>query len=69
MTRQQAHSRWDQVKGRVKQRWDRLTDEDIEQVRGNLERLVDALRDRYGYDRWSAEKEINSWRRTLRAAS
>jgi hypothetical protein len=66
MTRR--HSRWNDLKAKARQRWQRLTSEDIDGVRGNLERLVDALRLRYGYDRRSAEREIFRWSRTLSGA-
>ena len=65
MQPREPRQRWNNVKAQAKQRWDRLTDEDIARVRGSVDRLVDLLGQRYGYARWLAEKEIANWRRTL----
>jgi uncharacterized protein YjbJ (UPF0337 family) len=59
--------RWQQVKSGVKTRWNRLTDTDIEDIRGNAERLIEALQTRYGYGRHMALREITLWSRSLRA--
>lgn len=61
--------RWKQMQAQVKSRWNLLTDADIAGIRGNVERLVDALQLRYGYGRRDALREINLWSQSLRAAS
>lgn len=61
--------RWQQMQAQVKARWALLTDADIAGVRGNVERLIDALQLRYGYGRRDALREINLWSQSLRAAS
>ncbi len=66
--RRDGQGRWNALKHQVKARWNRLTDEDINNVGGNRERLVDALRQRYGYARWFADREIAKWSRSLAAA-
>ncbi len=54
-------STWFEMKGRVKQQWNKLTDDDIAQMHGRQEELVGALQKRYGYDRARAEREITTW--------
>lgn len=65
MAQATATQRWNAIKFKAQERWDRLSDAQLEYVQGNLERLVDALRHEYGYNRFLAEREILSWRQTL----
>jgi uncharacterized protein YjbJ (UPF0337 family) len=50
--------KWKQLKGRAREWWGQLTDDEIEQVQGNAERLAGLLQERYGYSREEAEREI-----------
>jgi hypothetical protein len=50
------------------QRWNRLTDRDLDQVRGNAERMVELLQARYGIERHEALAELEMWRRSLAAS-
>jgi len=54
---------WREVKGRVKQQWGKLTDDDLAQMQGRHEELVGALQKRYGYDKARAEREVDTWLR------
>lgn len=67
MTQIQARNRWQQLTGAVRDRWSALTEDDVRQVRGNTERLITALQDRYGFAREEAIKELTSWSRSLAA--
>jgi uncharacterized protein YjbJ (UPF0337 family) len=69
MTRQQSNQRWNAMKIGVRQRWSRLSDAQLDYVRGNLDRLVAALQQSYGYDRRMAEREITNWRNTMSRVS
>jgi uncharacterized protein YjbJ (UPF0337 family) len=53
--------RWRELKGQLKQRWSKLTDDDIAKLSGKQEELVFALRRRYGYAQGQAVMEINGW--------
>ena len=53
--------KWPELKGQVKQRWGRLTDDDLAQLSGNTADLVGVLRQRYGYGRAQAKIEIDQW--------
>jgi uncharacterized protein YjbJ (UPF0337 family) len=46
---------WDEIKGEVRRRWDRLTEEDLEQIDGDVDRLTNKLRERYDYSQEEAE--------------
>ncbi len=51
---------WTQLKGKVKQQWGKLTDDDMTQIEGNSELLIGKLQERYGYTREQAEREVNN---------
>jgi len=46
-----------ELKGLVKKRWGKLTDDDLERIEGQAERLVGLLQQRYGYAKEKAEQE------------
>ena len=41
--------KWQQLKGEVRSKWGKLTDDDIERIGGNKDKLIGALQERYGY--------------------
>jgi len=53
--------KWHELKGKVKQKWGKLTDDDVTQMSGRMEELAGVLQQRYGYDKAQAEQEINRW--------
>ena len=63
MNKDQLQGKWLQVKGAVKEQWGKLTDDDLDRVNGNLERLVGVVQERYGYAREQAAKEVEAFRR------
>lgn len=50
---------WATMKQQARTRWSQLSDEDVTQVSGRYELLVEALQRRYGYDYKRAEQEID----------
>jgi uncharacterized protein YjbJ (UPF0337 family) len=54
-----AEGKWRQLKGSVKAKWGKLTDDDIQQVDGNLDKFIGKMQERYGMSRDEAEKEFN----------
>jgi len=49
---------WKQMKGNVREWWGKLTDDDLERIGGNKDKLMGALQERYGYTRERADEEI-----------
>jgi uncharacterized protein YjbJ (UPF0337 family) len=41
--------RWQQLKGEIRSQWSKLTDDDIERIAGNKDKLIGALQEKYGY--------------------
>jgi uncharacterized protein YjbJ (UPF0337 family) len=52
---------WHQVKGEIKTQWGKLTDDDLDQINGQSEKLIGKLQERYGYARDRAERELNDF--------
>ena len=49
---------WKQIRGKVKQTWGKLTDNDLDRINGHFDELVGLVQQRYGYARDKAEKEV-----------
>jgi uncharacterized protein YjbJ (UPF0337 family) len=56
-----AAGKWKQLKGEVKRQWGKLTDDEIDQIEGNSEKLTGLVQERYGKTRADAEREIKQW--------
>jgi uncharacterized protein YjbJ (UPF0337 family) len=64
MNRDVLQGNWKQLRGRVKEMWGDLTDDDLDQVDGHMDRLLGALQKRYGYAREKAEAELDRFAAT-----
>ena len=53
--------KWHELKGKVKNQWGKITDDDLTRMSGKTEELAGVLQQRYGYTRAQAEKEIDAW--------
>ena len=62
----QIGAKWSQFKGSVKQRWGKLTDDDLDYVAGTRDRLVGRLQEKYGIGKEEAERQADEWFRTHR---
>lgn len=51
-----------QVKGKIKEQWGKLTDDEIDQMEGHAEVLAGKLQERYGWTREEAEKRATEFR-------
>jgi uncharacterized protein YjbJ (UPF0337 family) len=49
------------LKGSVKAQWGKLTDDELDQVDGNAEKLVGLVQERYGYAKQRAQEEVDSF--------
>ena len=55
---------WKQVKGMVKAKWGKLTDDDLTLINGRRDQLEGKIQERYGLAKDQAKKEIDDWYRT-----
>lgn len=51
--------KWKQVEGKVKQKWGKLTDDDLLEVKGDMKLLSGKIQERYGLKKEEAEKQVN----------
>lgn len=58
MNWEQATNNWDAIKGKVKANWAMLTTNDVDSIKGEKEKLITKLTERYGYTRERAEREF-----------
>jgi len=56
---------WEQTKGTLRQKWGKLTNDDVQVIKGERDKLVGKLRERYGYQKDQAEREVDTWVRDL----
>lgn len=61
MNSDQLKGMWKQVKGSVKERWGKLTDDDLEVIDGKHDQLVGKIQERYGVARDAAQKQVEEW--------
>jgi uncharacterized protein YjbJ (UPF0337 family) len=54
---------WPRIKAGLKDRWDKLTDDDLEGIDGQRARFVGRLREIYGLTEERAEAELRDWER------
>ena len=53
--------KWEQIKSRVKQRWGRITDDQLDQISGYYDELTGLIRERYGYTHEEARKDVDEF--------
>ena len=57
---------WKQAKGKVKEQWGKLTDDDIALVNGKRDQLAGKIQERYGIGKDEAERQLSNWERNAR---
>jgi uncharacterized protein YjbJ (UPF0337 family) len=62
----EIEGKWDQIKGKIKEKWGKFTDEDLSKFRGNRDHFVSGLKDRYGLSKEDAEKSADDFSSSLR---
>jgi uncharacterized protein YjbJ (UPF0337 family) len=52
---------WKQIKGKSKEQWGKLTDDDLDEVNGRKEQLEGTIQERYGIEKDRVKKDIDDW--------
>jgi uncharacterized protein YjbJ (UPF0337 family) len=52
---------WNQLKGKVREKWGKLTSDDLDQIQGRAQQLVGRIQERYGIAREEAERQVKEW--------
>jgi uncharacterized protein YjbJ (UPF0337 family) len=53
--------KWNQLKGKVRQEWGDLTDDDMDRIAGKRDQLIGVIQERYGRSRDKVEREVNEF--------
>jgi uncharacterized protein YjbJ (UPF0337 family) len=65
MTDQGVAGEWLQIKGKAKEQWGKLTEDDLKQLEGHADQLAGKLQERYGLVRAEAERQASEFRKKL----
>ena len=63
MNSDQLQGKWKQMKGTIKERWGKLTDDDVDVINGQSEQLIGRIQERYGIAKDEAQKQVDEWMR------
>lgn len=61
----QVTGQWKQLKGKVKEKWGKLTDDDLNVVAGKRDQLVGKIQQKYGIEKERVERQIDEWLSSL----
>ena len=62
MNEDRIEGNWKQLKGKVKEQWGKLTDDDLDVIDGKRDQMVGKLQERHGINKDEAEKQVDAWR-------
>jgi uncharacterized protein YjbJ (UPF0337 family) len=62
----QIEGKWKQFKGSAKQKWAKLTDDDLELIAGNRDQFAGRLQERYGIAKEEAERQLDEWQKGIK---
>ena len=61
MNKDQISGNWKQFKGKLLEKWGKLTNDDVDVVAGKRDQLVGKIQERYGVLREEAERQVKEW--------
>ncbi len=61
MNKDRMEGNWKQLKGKVREQWGKLTDDEIDQIAGKRDQLVGRIQESYGIGRDEAERQVSDW--------
>ena len=59
MNKDIAAGKWKELKGKAKEQWGKLTDDELDRAEGRAEQVIGLLQQKYGYAREKAEQEYS----------
>ncbi|MBS4538069.1 CsbD family protein [Clostridium sp. D2Q-11] len=62
MNNSDLKGKWSQIKGEAQRKWGKLTNDDLDVIEGDREKLIGKLQERYDMSREEAEREVDSFR-------
>lgn len=64
MNQDRIEGRWKQLKGKVKEQWGKLTDDDLDVIAGRRDQLLGRIQQRHGLARDEADSQLQAWERS-----
>ena len=64
MNKDTLEGNWKQLKGKAKERWGKLTDDQLDQVEGKRDQLVGQIQESYGKSKDEAERDVDEFKRS-----
>ena len=61
MNRDRIEGNWKLMKGKVKEQWGKLTDDDLDVINGQREQMIGRIQERYGCARDEAERQVDTF--------
>jgi uncharacterized protein YjbJ (UPF0337 family) len=61
MNEDRIKGQWKQLAGKLKAKWGKLTDDDLDVINGKRDQLEGKIQERYGYQKDQTKKEIDDW--------
>jgi uncharacterized protein YjbJ (UPF0337 family) len=61
MNKDTIEGNWKQLKGKVKEQWGKLTDDDFDVIAGKRDQLLGRIQERHGVSRDEAETQVKTW--------
>jgi len=68
MNHDRLQGNWKQFKGKVREKWGKLTDDQLDVINGRREVLAGKIQEMYGLSKDEAERQIKDWERTITVA-
>lgn len=61
MNKDQIEGEWKKLKGKIKEKWGKFTDDDLTQMSGKKDQILGKLQSKYGYTKEQAQKEYDDF--------
>jgi uncharacterized protein YjbJ (UPF0337 family) len=64
----QIEGKWKQTSGKIREKWGKLTDDDLTMVNGRRDQLVGKIQERYGLAKDAAEKQVDEFVKAMNSS-
>ena len=61
MDRDRIEGNWKQAKGKIKEKWGKLTDDDLDRINGKRDQLEGVIQERYGLAKDQVRRDVDTW--------
>ena len=61
MNWEQVAGQWKQMRGSIREKWGKLTDDDLNEINGRREQLIGKIQERYGIAKEEAQRRADEW--------